>query len=82
MNKNICLLMLATLTAVAMATPQVQATATLIGYFMNYWDFLLTMNTVYYCFMVGHFNVIFLNDGGAGLYQCINALVTTVTWNP
>lgn len=84
MNKNITLFMVLSLFAMAMAseTPSVAATKTLMGWIMNSWDYLLAYNTMLYCFMVGQYNIFYLNDGGASLYQCANALVATIVWTP
>ena len=83
MNKNITLLMLVSLFALSMAS---ETTATpivarsIMGWVMNSWDFLMVFNTVLYCFTIGQYNVFYLNDGGASLYQCVNALVKNVAW--
>ena len=84
MNKNICLLLLGTMCVMSMAadveTPVVKAS--ILGWIMNTYDFWIALLTITYCFEVGNFNIFYLNDGGASLYQCLNNMLKNIEWNP
>ena len=86
MNKNICLLVMASILALASASSSdIQVNRRTRHYlFLEWWmnqlDLFLTTLTVGYCFQIGWYNVYNYNDGGIALYNCLSSFVEPINY--